>query len=89
MVGDLKDGADCGYSKLATVIDFQIIVLSEKKETKEYWYNCTLSKILWERLFKPRTIYKLTIAIGKNQKLTANFDYTIQNRRALENIKRK
>lgn len=36
MIGYLEDGADCGYSKLATVIDFQIIALSEKKETKEY-----------------------------------------------------
>lgn len=74
--------------KLATVIDFQFKAFQKKKKQKNIGIIARCPKF-YGKDFLSLGQYILTIAIGKNQKLTANFDYTIQNRNALENIKTK
>lgn len=88
MIGNLDDGADCGYLKFATVVDFQIIEFSDKKiKQKNIGIIVRCPELYGKNFFKDGKIYKLTIETEKNRKLNDNFDYTIQNMRAFEKYK--
>ena len=88
MISELDEGADCGYFKLATVAEFEILKFSDKAyKLPKIWIIIRCPEIYGTGFFEVGKTYILNVEIEKEKKNRDHFDYSIQNMKTLEKYK--
>lgn len=83
-ISDLKNIADCGYLKLATVVEFKIINFSDSDyKNKRIGIIIPCIEFYGRDFFKKGKTYILKIKKEKEIDKNKEFDYTLQNKQLL------
>lgn len=87
-ISNLDIGADCGYFKLATVVEFQIINFSDKAyKNNRVGVVVPCPEFYGSNFFKKGATYILKVKILNEKTSKKDFDYTVQNMKTLEKYK--
>ena|SRR6218665_103216 len=84
-ISDLDKGADCGYFKFATVVEFKIIDFSDKTyKNNRVAIAVPCPEFYGNNFFKKGITYILKVKILDENTNKKDFDYSVQNMKTLE-----
>ena len=82
---NLDSIADCGDLKLPTLVDFEIIELSDKSyKSKDIGIIIRCPEFYGKDFFEKGKIYSMEVEAEGNDKSGGDFDYSLQNMKATE-----